>query len=262
MSKKRRVGKAFVRSDAIPLHKDKHSRETSLGVEFSKALNATLGSDYHSSHAEDENDIADVHLVSPSKKFPFRKVQIVSAPIVTEREDLIYRDDNGNLQGLKSKLEQRLFEAGGKGLEVHIIPTDLAITNRVPSAIIDDLGTRILACSHKSEPVGEGEEVHGDLADWFTYVNCIRMPDSEPPVVMFNRSAWLPADGDWIAEAIRKKLNDYGGEANVRDVSLLIDAQAFITDLQIKAFLKAEQSSKLPFLEIWLYSPFGGMRCL
>jgi hypothetical protein len=74
---------------------------------------------------------------------------------------------------------------------------------------------------------------------------------------------WLPSDGRWIKEGIRKKLERYRDPQMVENVILVIGVAAFVDGEQIDAFRAANPEELLPFSEIWIVTCYDrGVFCL
>jgi hypothetical protein len=85
----------------------------------------------------------------------------------------------------------------------------------------------------------------------------LRSPDVDIPA-----GGALPPDGRWIKEGIQLKVKKYGGAEAVKELVLVIGVAGFVDEEQVEAFLGENPTEALPFMQIWIVTPFHGVICL
>ena len=58
------------------------------------------------------------------------------------------------------------------------------------------------------------------------------------------------------------KVEKYGGAEAVKGLVLVIGVAGFVDEDQVAAFLGENPTDALPFLQIWIVTPFHGVICL
>lgn len=241
---------------------EKKRREVAECGSIVAELNMRSGTDYVAHPCATEP--ADVVMESASKKYPSRKVQVVSIP-----HDYEIRADNKNVERLKraltDSLKKRLVAHATVGLSI------LGNTTKqgVPQVQVDHLAERISDMFATVKQTGQGEIGYIDLLkidpELSAYVsNVVVWYDEENPSVTVDTpgvAAELPEDGSWIEEGINLKLKRYGGAERVKDLTLVIGVEALVDRRQVEAFAVAHPPETLPFAEIWINSIEGAM-CL
>lgn len=238
---------------------EKKAWEIAQGQLVAAEINSAEKSDYVVQ--EGDREPADVVLISPSRRYQARSAQVVSIPL-----DFRHRDDKQTVNQVQTRVARSLNSAGMHDVLVGIILSGQAEMHGVTPELLDSLTNLIIER-------GRRENVSLRYQDIYDYSEALaeRVHDvfvSHHPELIFNAQVDIPAgssvprDGRWIEEGIAKKLGKYGGEAAVRDLTLIIGVAGFVDAPQVQAFKDAFTESQLPFEGIWINTPFEGTICL
>jgi hypothetical protein len=233
--------------------------ELSQGALVAGQLNARDGSDYIATPSTHEP--ADVVLVSESGRFANRDAQVVSIPL-----DYQARDDKHTVRNIERTLIELLRHQGMCDALVFIILSGPAELHGMTHGLLEALAELIVRRGHHANAEIPYETIYEhspELADYVHTVNISHHPEIYHDVqVEIPAGSAVPIDGRWIEDAVRKKLEHYGGEQAVRDLMLIIGVRGFVDDQQVEAFQQAFAEASLPFAEIWINTPFHGTHCL
>jgi hypothetical protein len=239
---------------------EKKQRELAEGNAAATYLNQELGADYQAIPSDREP--ADVLLVSTSKEFPERMVQVVTIP-----GDYQIRADNQNLARFERELSTALNARGVSKLTVGFTPLGLATKHGIPPAQVEALADYLAA--HQPEPPQAMREigfmelaiVDSHLSGYLSNVVLFRDEgDADVTVLTPGVVAKLPDDGSWIEAGLALKLKKYGGPEAVKDLTLVIGVEALVDRQQVEAFRETHKDEGLPFKEILINSAEGTMR--
>jgi hypothetical protein len=225
-------------------------------------INRMRGTDYSASCSGRE--FPDAILTSASRKYAELQVEATSIP-----EDFLERDDNDNQLRVEETLEALLSDKGVQHVQIYLGLTRGARAHGINNSLIERLA-EILSegvsgqASATWTRVGLGE-IHRrspDLAKCLTDVCLSRHEWSRGVQVDVATGQFLPSDGRWIEEGIKRKLERYGPET-VKQVMLVLGVAAFVDIEQIARFREANPPGSLGFSEIWLVTYYDrGVFCL
>lgn len=257
---------------------EKKQWEIGQGELVAERLNEIEGCDYTVIPAEQEP--ADIVLKSSTGRFIERQAQVVSIPVVGDRSDrrdrkskrtplalpyLRYRNDNDNLSRVEARLAKKLLEFGIRNLRVDVILSPEAEVYGIKAETLTLLAEIVVCEQMKGDFELRYFEINNrnsNLADCIHNLRISHHPELGSGVrVVIPKGSPVPTDEKWIIEGIRKKLNKYGGEAAVKDLTLIIGAAGFVDSRQVAAFEKGYSKSELPFAEIWI-NTLDGTYCL
>ncbi|HEV2232526.1 MAG TPA: hypothetical protein VGV68_03870 [Terriglobia bacterium] len=244
------------------LKADKKKWEIDQCQAVADEINRMRGTDYIAICSGRE--FPDVILTSASKRHSCLQVEVTSIP-----GDFMGRDDNHNELRVKEKLEASLSDKGLQHFQVDLGLTQEARARGIKKSLVEQLaGLLSEAVSNKAGAsrirLGYGE-IHRhspELATLVTDVSLLRHKLNPGPQVEVAVGQWLPSDGRWIEEGIKKKLKRYGPDT-VKEVMLVLGVKAFVDTEQIDRFRTSNPEQSLPFSEIWIVTYYDrGVFCL
>ncbi len=146
-------------------------------------------------------------------------------------------------------------------LNVDHCVVDIQLTSRgeehkMPNAVANQLAALI----RNSIPPPESRCDLSPVVAELVHSLSISSYTNSPLNVQVGKAIIVPSDGRWIEEAVRAKSKSYG-PAEMKDLTLLIDAVGTADPEQIADFMKRHPEKNLPFREIWI-AALGGMLCL
>lgn len=237
----------------------KKAWEIEQGSCVARELNNAEGSDYEAEASKHEP--ADVVLASPSRKFQPRDAQVVSIPL-----DFRSRDDKQTVKHVETRLRNLLTARNVRHLLVGLVMSGDAEMHGVKPALLEQLADLIANERREQNVTLRYDNIYErapELAEMFHNIFISHHPDViEEVSIDIPAGSAVPADGRWIEEGIRKKVERYGGENAVKDLMLIVGVAGFVDDEQVAAFRKAFTEADLPFAEIWINTPFHGTICL
>jgi hypothetical protein len=223
-------------------------REVFVCSRVAEEINRIEGTDYEVQSSP--CDPPDVLLVSKSKKFPVREVEVVSTP-----QNFLIREDNGNIRILEQKLSSALTNLGVSCCDVLVNWTELAVRVTTKMSMVRTLA-EVISCN--TPEIGHFYLDAGDIYDQFPalsqIVNGVRILRLSNLALEVHsvRGWWLPRDDRWIAEAVAQKSNKYRSAAFTSSFTLVVDGQSHIDSEQINAFCANVTHQEISFAEIWI----------
>jgi hypothetical protein len=236
----------------------KKQRELYFSQLVAQEMNKTRGTDYEAGPSDGEP--ADATLRSKSGKFPTLPVQVVSIPL-----DFRHRDDKHSVDKIRESLKSSLQEHGFKHYVVGLILSGKGEMRGIKHRdleILTDIVLREAASGGRTIDYGEIYEQSSELSELVHTIIVSHHEELQSPDVDIPAGGALPPDGRWIKEGIKLKVKKYGGAEAVKELVLVICVAGFVDDDQVDAFLHENPAEGLPFLQIWIVTPFHGVICL
>jgi len=230
----------------------KKERELTVCGTVAAEINRTTGADYHPVPGSTEP--IDVMLVSQSGAFEARPLQVVSIPI-----DYVIRLDNHNVEKARGQFSGALSLRGFHGCHASMGLTDRAKASGVPAdaiASLADLATTRWEGGGLLQLTAEDDFYPAEprLCDFFHYIHLIKT-GSDRIHVTVPQACWIPSDGRWIEDAVKKKTEktryDRGASSKL---ALVIDGSVHLDSEQIGSFRRGLGGRALPFREVWIVS--------
>ncbi len=243
----------------MPSNEDEKKKwELSQCQLVSEEMNKLRGTDYEACPSKAEP--ADAILKSKSGAYAALPVQVVSIPV-----DFRHRDDKHSVERIRESLKRSLREhrfhhcvvgliLSGKGEMRGIKHKDLEI--------LTEIVLKEAANGKRTIEYGEIYERSPELSELVHTIIVSHYEELQSPDVDIPAGGALPPDGRWIKEGIQLKVEKYGGAEAVKELVLVIGVAGFVDEEQVAAFLGENPTEALPFMQIWIVTPFHDVICL
>jgi len=211
-----------------------------------EAINQSEGTDFRA--AKSEPGPADALLVSESGKHGTRGAQVVSTP-----GDFTIRYDSGNIKKFERNLRLALKHLGVSQCGVTVNWSESARRysskgrhiERLAEVIASEIPINGYRCLRGVDLYDYSQE----LSEIVNYVSMFRL-ESMGLAVHSSMTWWAPHDGQWIEEALAKKVGKYGDRIE-REMILVIDGLAHLDIEQISAFRASYDLERISYAEVW-----------
>jgi hypothetical protein len=243
-------------SNTADLRTDDREREVWIASRVADALNNRENLDLYAERGGAEP--ADAVLFSRSDSRLRIRVQVVSTPGQPH-----IRSDYKNLRKLEFTVMQELRACGIGTGHFSISWTDDAVRHRVKHDVIRKLAQLIrLHLPGETGYFTLCSEDEYDENPWIVevtnLVHGLRNPGLTHLTVSSRTGCWLPLDGRWIADAVARKIKQYG-RCGCSGVTLIVDGGSYVDREQTAAFAALFNAPACPFEHLWVVA-LGSVR--